>query len=228
MRVSAVRLRWRAPEKPAKPLYNVVFPEVFVSQNDYPRRWLRLKTRDLIPKINALGLDFPAAEALLERIRQDKRSIRSVNGKAAEHRRRWAALIRAVRAEQDLVRRGLVHYQQLTDNLSVSSPRHAAMQAYHLVLTETVRRMQDARNDPQGLLPPAYKGDRWTDWIPKHIQARVHLLFDAIPHDGKRIKKPFPPVSIRDTEEDRTRAHRKARIAKLTDKVSVSSTEGEK
>lgn len=157
-----------------------------MQKHPFPRRWLRLHTRELDALLRRLRLPFDLSESLRDAVKAEKTLIRSAKAKRRVRQQRWGELLRQVKYEAHKVDLRQRHFQKTG---AACPARAEAFSFYAAILSECLRRMKEQCDNLDAPLPQTQD---YRDFIPDKIKAQVHLRFDAIPRgDGKRVAEPF-------------------------------------
>ena len=160
----------------------------------FPKTYMRLSLGALRAMLSARGLPPNMVEITVNELREAKKERRTVAQKRGQHARLWRDLIAPAKAERYIVRR--------MQTLRVKNPspeRAAALEAYELLLTALINKMEEqAAATPEMPKHVAEerglpnKGEHWVDWVPSKKKAWVLSFFDAIPYArGVKVKHPF-------------------------------------
>jgi len=186
----------------------------------FPKTYMRLS----VPKLRAMLADRRLPEGMADTILAEVSAARLVRRTAAQkdgqHARLWKDLLDPAKAERRIVSR------MRTMNVKNPSPERAeALEAYELLLTTLIGRMQtEAANTPE---MPRYvaveknlpnKGEHWVDWVPPKKKALINAYFAAIPlAEGVKQKAPFER-RIPLTQHD---IHKKRLVERTTKEIAL-------
>lgn len=160
----------------------------------FPKYYLRASIKKVRLMLAERRLPDGFAERIIDEVVEAKRLLHIENQKGGQHARLWKDLIAPAQAELHIIRR-----MRKPGVQSDSPERTAALEAYELVVSKVVGRIQvEASNTTE---MPRYiavekklpnKGEHWADWVPPKIQALVQTYFDVIPYvAGTKQKRPF-------------------------------------
>ena len=160
----------------------------------FPKTYMRHSVPKLRDMLADRRLPDGMADTILAEVADARLARRTIQQKSGQHVRLWRDLIAPAKAECRIVSR------MRTMNVKNASPeRAAALEAYELVLSTIIGRLQtEAANTTE---MPRYvavekklpnKGEHWVDWMPPKKIALINAYFAAIPTTkGVKQKVPF-------------------------------------
>lgn len=148
----------------------------------------RVLQREYQGRASAVALEF-------NRLAELRRVNRIAAIRNFQHTRLWNELIGHLKYERTNARIGREYR-----GMNPSAERDIAFDAYLVVLDKLLAELEGfaqlKKDTPRQVAQKIKRdipnnGTHWVDWVPKHVQQRVALLFDAIP-DAPRMKRKIP------------------------------------